>query len=331
MISLIVPVYNVRPYIVEFLDSVINQTYHNFEAILVDDGSNDGTECILDEYAAKYDNLRIIHKPNEGVVCTWKRGIIEARGEYLAFADPDDILKSDMLETLNKLMAENNADLVISGINRLEDGNLSSMPADSLNLAEGLYTGNKLESLKNNLFGNTENRKNTFFFARWNKLFKRDILLKNLDYTDDVVKFGDDVCMCASAIYDSQRLYYSHKPLYIYCIRNNSLTTVKFELSEIDNAERLRDSVINMITEKGCMNEFIYYNYPSYHILRLMRKIKETNMSTSDKRGYLSILKSHKFVKQYDLKYAKKYISFKRYIAIWLLKHSCYSILLKIL
>lgn len=331
MISLVVPVYNVKPYVNEFLDSVINQTFQDFEAVLVDDGSNDGTETVLDEYAEKFPKLRVIHKQNEGVVRTWKLGIKQAKGEYLAFADPDDILKPNMLEILHNLMTENAADLVITGITRLENGQIYDTPADGWNLSEGLYSGEKLKEIKDNLFGNTENRDNIFFFARWNKLFKKELLLKNLDFSDDRVKFGDDVCMCAAAIYDSEKLYYSHTPLYIYRIRNDSLTTVKFNTAEMDNALYLRDSVRRMISEKGYMNEFIYYNDPSYHIVRVMRKINQTSNAKSEKKQFLRAWKFHEYVAQYDLKKAKKYISGRRYLVIWLLKHSFYSLLLKIL
>lgn len=68
MISLIIPIYNVREYLEEFLESVVNQTFKDFEALLIDDGSNDGSEKIIDEYSKKYSNFRVIHKANEGVV-----------------------------------------------------------------------------------------------------------------------------------------------------------------------------------------------------------------------------------------------------------------------
>ncbi len=327
MISLVVPVYNVKKYINEFLDSVINQTYQDFEAVLVDDGSNDGTEAVLDEYAAKCEKLRVIHKQNEGVVRTWKRGIVEAKGDYLAFADPDDILETDMLEVLNNLMTESGADLVISGITRLENGKLVSMPADTRNLPEGLYTGDGLKEIKSSLFGNTENRNDFFFFFRWNKLFKKELLIKNLDFTDDRVKFGDDVCMCASAIYDCEKLYYSHKPLYIYRIRDDSLTTVNFNASEIDNAELLLESVFKMLKAKNGYNSFVSFNYTAYHICHLIKKIVNDNRKKSIKKQNLKKLKSCKTVHQYSLKNSKPYISRNRRLAIKLLKSPFFSFL----
>ena len=331
MISLIVAAYNVKPYLDEFLKSVVNQTYNDFEAILVDDGSTDGTGAVLDEYAQKYEFLKVIHKENGGCVSAWKKGIENSVGEYITFADPDDVMCENSLETQYRLMTENDADLVITGIKRLENGVLTGMPADNWEMLEGVYFDEALENIKKNLFGNIENKENIFWFARWNKLFKRDIVLKNLVYSKDNIVFGEDVCISASAIYDSKRLYYSKEELYKYRIRENSLTTVNFNTKLIDDSEILIEAVRNLCKDKGYFNDFIYYNDPSYHIIRLLRKIGSLHCKTKEKKNYLRLLKNHTFVTQYDLKKAKKYIRKKRYIAIWLLKHSMFGLLLRIL
>lgn len=331
MISLIVPVYNVKEYIEEFLNSVTNQTFKDFEAVLVDDGSTDGTAAILDEYAEKYDFLKVIHKENGGVVSAWKRGLIESKGEYISFADPDDIMICNSLETQYRLMTENDADIVITGINRLEAGKIVYMPADKWSLEEGVYSGERLKKIKQNLLGSIDNKEAVFFFAKWNKLFKRKIIFDNLDYSKENVTFGDDVCICASAIYDSSKIVYSHTPLYIYRIRNDSLTTVNFNTKQIDNAVNLINSVRSLVTDKGYMNEFVYYNDPSYHIMLLMRKISALPVRTKEKKRLMRILQKHSFAETYNLKEAKKYISRNRYIAIWLLKHSMFGLLLRLL
>ncbi len=331
MISLVVPVYNVAPYLEEFLESVLKQTFEDFEAVLVDDGSTDGSGDLLDDYAKKSSKLKVIHKENGGVISAWKRGIVESSGEYVSFADPDDILMPDMLSMQYKLLTENDADIVISGINRLEDGKLEASPADQWSLKEGLYEGESLENLKKNLFGSKINPQTVFFFWKPNKFFKRKTLLANLDYSVEGLSFGDDVCISASAIYDSKKLYYSHTPLYIYRIRGNSLSTVTFNSKQLDDADLLIHSVRRLISDKGYMNDFVYYNDPSYHILRLMRKITDLAVDKNTKKELLENFKNHPFIADYDLKKAKKFISFKRYLAIWLLKHSMYSLLLKIL
>lgn len=331
MISLIVPIYNVKEYIIEFLDSVKAQTFADFEAILVDDGSNDGTEHILDAYAVDIVNFKVIHQRNGGVVKAWKKGIENSSGEYIAFADPDDVLMPDMLETLSISAWRNNADIVIAGMKRLEKGKEIPMAADAWNLEEGVYESEKLEFIKKNLLGNEKNRNNIFFFAKWNKLFKRDIIIKNLEYSNDNISFGDDVCINLSAIYDCEKLVYTHKQLYIYRIREKSITTKSFKMGEIDNALLLINCVRYVVNQKGYMNDFIYYNDPSYHIVRLMKKIKGLSLSRKEKKSLLGKLKSHELVLRYKLGKAKKYISNRRFWAIWLLKHNCFGILLKLL
>lgn len=331
MISLIIAAYNVKPYLDEFLNSVINQTFKDFEAVLVDDGSTDGTGAVLDEYAEKYNFLKVIHKENGGVVSAWKKGIENSTGEYITFADPDDIMVENALEAQHRLMVQNNVDLVITGIKRLENGVLVSMPADNWGLAEGVYSGESLEHIKKNLFGNAKKSKNIFFFARWNKLFRRDIVLKNLKYSKDNIVFGEDVCISASAIYDSKGIFYSKEELYIYRIRENSLTTVNFDVRQIDNVANLNTAVLNLINDKGYISDFIIYNDISDHFMRLMRKIIGLPIKRKEKKKFLKLLRNHRIVSAYNLKNAKKYISKKRYFAIWILKHSMFGLLLTLL
>ena len=91
------------------------------------------------------------------------------------------------------------------------------------------------------------------------------------------------------------------------------------------------NAVRKLVVDKGYFNDYIFYNDPSYHIVRLMRKIKSSDYSVKEKRRLLDCLRKHEFVSLYDHKKAKHYISKRRYIAIWLLKHSKYSLLLTIL
>ena len=90
LISIIVPVYNVEDYIRPCLDSILAQTYTNFEAILVDDGSKDGSGSVCDEYAEKDSRFIVVHKENGGVSSARNKGLEIAKGEYIAFVDSDD-------------------------------------------------------------------------------------------------------------------------------------------------------------------------------------------------------------------------------------------------
>ncbi len=102
--SIIIPVYNVAPYLRECLDSVLAQTYPAWEAICVDDGSTDGSGAILDEYAAKDARLKIIHQPNAGVSAARNRALKKVKGEWITFVDADDVIDPWRLEFLNELI-----------------------------------------------------------------------------------------------------------------------------------------------------------------------------------------------------------------------------------
>ncbi len=117
-ISVIVPVYQVEPYLGQCLDSLVAQTYQNMEFILVDDGSPDGCPAICDGYAAKDGRVKVIHQTNGGVSAARNAGLAAATGEWIGWVDGDDWVEADMYEYLLKNALERNADVAVCG--RLE-------------------------------------------------------------------------------------------------------------------------------------------------------------------------------------------------------------------
>lgn len=114
-ISIVVPVYNVQPYLRECLDSVLAQTVPHLEIVCVDDGSTDGSAAILDEYAKKDDRIRVIRQPNGGLSAARNAGMDAATGTYLYFLDSDDALASNAMERLMSLAETNNLDQILFG------------------------------------------------------------------------------------------------------------------------------------------------------------------------------------------------------------------------
>ena len=112
-ISVIVPVYKAEEYLHRCVDSILAQSYTDFELILVNDGSPDNSGAICDEYAAKDNRIKVIHKENGGVASARQCGIDNATGEYTIHADPDDWVEPTMLEELYNKAVEENADMVI--------------------------------------------------------------------------------------------------------------------------------------------------------------------------------------------------------------------------
>ena len=121
LISIIVPVYNVEQYLSRCVDSLVNQTYHNIEIILVDDGSPDRSGEICDEYAKKDKRVKVIHQSNGGLSDARNTALDIAKGDYLMFVDSDDWIEKKTCEILNRLASDYKADTVIFGLNFVFD------------------------------------------------------------------------------------------------------------------------------------------------------------------------------------------------------------------
>ena len=134
LVSIIVPIYKVEPYLRRCLDSIVNQTYTNLEIILVDDGSPDGCPQICDEYVAKDKRIIVIHKENGGLSDARNAGLDICKGEYISFVDSDDILDLNAVEYM--LNAGTDVDIVITNvkmfINEEEINHLNKTHCNSL-------------------------------------------------------------------------------------------------------------------------------------------------------------------------------------------------------
>lgn len=119
-LSIIVPVYNVRSYLSECLDSIISQSFSNFECLLIDDGSSDGSGLICDEYAQKDDRIRVFHKENGGVSSARNLGLENAKGEWVYFIDSDDELLPGGLKTMIDCISDD-VDIVLAGYKRYDE------------------------------------------------------------------------------------------------------------------------------------------------------------------------------------------------------------------
>lgn len=120
-LSIIVPVYKVEPYLRRCIDSILAQTFRDFELILIDDGSPDNCGAICDEYAAKDSRIIVIHQKNQGVSAARNAGLDIARGTYLGFVDSDDWIEPEMYETMIATAKEKQVDVVVCGIKYQSD------------------------------------------------------------------------------------------------------------------------------------------------------------------------------------------------------------------
>ena len=114
MVSIVVPVFNVEKYLDECLKSILNQTYNNFELILINDGSTDKSGVICDEYRKKYNNIKVIHQENQGQAVARNNGVKISKSEWIMFVDSDDVIHPYLLEYLYTAVTESGAGMAVS-------------------------------------------------------------------------------------------------------------------------------------------------------------------------------------------------------------------------
>lgn len=206
--SILIPVYNVEDYIRECLDSLIKQSYKDFEVILVDDGSTDKSGIICDEYKKKGElNITVIHKKNEGLISARRTGIKNAHGDYCIFCDSDDFLESNALKILNDIILKYGPDVII--FNAFVFNGVNKVPFFSHVLQEGIV-GDKEKIYEEFCLSYKLN-------AIWLKTVKRKIIDVERDYSCFYkYNYGEDLLQSIPIIKKASKIYYLDKELYDY-------------------------------------------------------------------------------------------------------------------
>ena len=210
-ISVIVPVYRVEKYLPACIDSILNQTFTDFELILVDDGSPDRCPEICDETAKRDARVRAIHQANQGLSAARNAGIEAAHGAWLSFVDSDDFLAPDFLETLHDAAVRAGADCVLCGVQLTDEaGQKIGQP---LSVADGVRTG---RSILETLCRAPE----IPYLVVWNKLYRRDVF-QTLRYP--VGMQNEDTYLAAELFDTVQTVICVSKPMYFYRQRADSI------------------------------------------------------------------------------------------------------------
>lgn len=233
MISIIVPVYNIRTYLQECLYSLIRQTLSNIEIIVVDDGSTDGSSEVCDEYARKDCRIKVIHKQNEGLVRARKTGLQAASGDYIAYVDGDDWVETNMIERLYNTLIENDVDIAMCG--RFEDTGATHRPVYH-GISAGRYNRQDLlDKVYPNMIVNGAFFEWGVFPGVWDKLFRREVLEEHQMAVDDRLRMGEDAACTYLALLNANSIYVLHECLYHYRQSANSMVkqSVDFELQRM--------------------------------------------------------------------------------------------------
>lgn len=201
-ISIIIPVYNVKEYIKETIESIYNQTFKEFEVILVDDESTDGTYEILQDYEKKFKEIKLFRQKNSGPSVARNKGLEEAIGDYIVFMDSDDILPTDSLEVRYKTVKAQNADIGIFGTYK--------------------YDGKNKWPMTNHFLGDGEKKiskdyKLLLTLGPCNKIFKRE-LIKDIRFPLEM-KYAEDQAFIIETYLKAKKIYASNYVAYYYRMR----------------------------------------------------------------------------------------------------------------
>jgi len=213
-ISIIVPVYNAEKHLCACVDSILNQTFTDFELILVNDGSKDNSGKICDEYKGKNAKVVVIHKENGGSNSARRAGIEIAKGKYVGFVDSDDWIERDMYEYMYRNITKYKCDLVTTGFIR-ESGGIQTLEMD--NIEFGFYNKDSLNKVIYPKLISTPQYFNIGVMpSMGTKLFETNSLKSIICGIDDNITIGEDAANVFSYIFKSDSIYLSDRCFYNY-------------------------------------------------------------------------------------------------------------------
>lgn len=231
-ISIVVPVYNVECYIEKCIESILSQTFKEFEVILVNDGSTDKSGEICNKYKEKDRRVKVIHQKNKGQAMARNRAIKIAKGEYLGFVDSDDWIDINMYERLYYKCIEDELDLAVIGIREVDERNkcLNEYIPNNISLSEIIRRAYPC-----------------------NKLFKKELFYKNNLFFKEG-RYYEDLELIPKLFLKSHKVSYIEESSYNYLRRSNSTTNTR--------DERIIDNLLAYISLKEFMiGEGLYYKY----------------------------------------------------------------------
>ena len=229
ILSIIVPIHNVEKYLKKCIGSIIDQTYHNIQIILVDDGSVDASGRICDYYAEKEERIQVIHKENGGLVSARKAGLAVATGDYVSFVDGDDYIEADLYEKMMKDMLENDVDFVHTGYvcqdkvyNYFNNKRYELSEEISSQFIAGIFGEASLDHITPSI---------------WSKLFKKEFIMKSYAKVPNEQSYGEDLISLCVCLLEGKSVYLHNLALYHYVKREGSLTDLDFASNIIRTAE----------------------------------------------------------------------------------------------
>ena len=251
-VSFIVPVYNVEKYLVECIESLLNQSEKDFEIVLVDDGSTDASGKICDEYQKKYENIQCIHQENSGVAVARNVGIARSKGKWLFFVDSDDAASRDLIKVCSDFLNDEN-DICFTGYQEMVGDIIfdksMSKTYEKRKIVKKDFEEFRLAVFNRDLKGNYDYHKMKMS-TPWCKFYRRELLTAN------EIEFPEGICTGEDALFNlkvydvANKGYYVSDQLYYHRVWAGAVSK-RYDRNAVAHFDELNEAMLSYIKKTG--------------------------------------------------------------------------------
>ena len=294
-VSIIVPIYKVEDYIRECIDSILAQTYPDFELILVDDGSPDSCGRICDDYAKGDNRIKVVHKVNGGLTSARNAGLEVAKGEWIMHVDGDDWIEPDMIESLIEAAKAAEADLVF--------GDFIKYGANAGNKQLPSWSSDKIDSLSRYIAYSMT--------TIWGSIAKRSLYTEHSLKSPDGVSYCEDFHLIVRLCHFANKIVNVHRPFYHYRYRPTSIMSNMNRKTEADEQWVYQDT-IRFFKEQG-----VYEEYKKVMSWRVLKGAQELLLVPSEHHRFMELFNDGK-----EFIFSCPFVNKKIKILAWLITHN---------
>ena len=295
MVSIIVPIYNIEGYIRECIDSILAQTYPDFELILVDDGSPDNCGRICDEYAEKDVRIKVIHKENGGLTSARNAGLSVAKGDWIMYVHGDDWIEPDMIESLIEAAKAAEADLVF--------GDFIKYGANAGNKKLPSWSSDKIDSLSRYIAYSMT--------TIWGSIAKRSLYTEHCLKSPDGVSYCEDFHLIVRLCHFAKKIVNVHRPFYHYRYRPTSIMSNMSRKTEADEQWVYQDT-IRFFKEQG-----VYEDYRKVMSWRVLKSAQELLLDPTGHKRFMELFNDGK-----EFIFSCPLVTKKIKMLAWLITHN---------
>lgn len=322
--SIVVPIYNVEQFLDDCVRSILEQTYKEFELILVDDGSTDSSGQMCDQYEKEDCRIRVIHKKNGGLVSARKAGILIAKGDYAVCVDSDDWIDKKHLQELARIVHDYSPDIICFGHYEVSEGKKKNF---IIPFRKGLY---EKSGLINEIYPQLIRTEGATAFPPtiWAKAYKMDLYRTEQLLVDDRIKIGEDAACTIPCMLRANSIYILDKALYYYRRNNISMTKNKKpfswdvpELIELHLRKRVETNEADLQQQisRRTIHALINVVKTQFYRDEKYRVITKDIQKELDRPIYKNALKDSKFKRESTISICRFFLTHNIYFPFYLL------------